>query len=261
MNGTVQGKSDDTTGQTLSLAENFQKYFSVEFVANAKQRSDVYRIRYRVYCDEFKYEPADQFTNKEEYDEFDDRSLHCLIRHRSSGMPAGCVRMVPTAVNQLDDWLPFEKYCKKSLDEAYISGLNLERNTICEISRLAVDGAFRRRSGEALTRFGEIDAMDCSQQEKRTFSLIAVAGFLAATALTDLAGRTNLFAMMEPFLPRLMHRSGIAFERAGKDIDYHGIRAPYFITTQLALENMKPELKELYRIVTQQIEMTHPNFN
>lgn len=257
MSSNNQEKNNTETAQNLSLAKSFQKYFSVELATKPGQKRDVFRIRYRVYCEEFKYESADRFKdNEEECDEFDEHSLHCLIRHRS-GMPAGCVRMVPTNVNQLEDLLPFEKYCKKSLDEAFISRLNLDRNTMCEISRLAVDGAFRRRSGEALTRFGEVDAMDCSQQEKRTFSLIAVAGFLAATALTDLTGRTNVFAMMEPFLPRLMHRSGIEFAQAGRDINYHGIRAPYFITTQAALESMKLELKELYQIIKQQIELNY----
>jgi N-acyl amino acid synthase of PEP-CTERM/exosortase system len=83
--------------------------------------------------------------------------------------------------------------------------------------------------------------------------MIAIACFLASTALTDIVGRTNVFAMMEPFLPRLLKRSGIVFQRAGADIDYHGLRAPYFITTQSALENMRPDLKELYTEIHRQI--------
>lgn len=252
-----RSESKDASGAPLSLAENFKRYFSVQFADSAEQKHKVYHIRYRVYCDEFGYEPADQFPDLEEYDQFDQGSLHCLIVHKSSGMPAGCVRLVPTVGDSATDPLPFEKHCSNSLDREFFDTLDISRETVCEISRLAVDGAFRRRSGEALTRFGEVDAMDCSQSEKRSFSLIAVAGFLAATALTDLTGRTNVFAMMEPFLPRLMKRSGIVFERAGKDIDYHGIRAPYFIRTQDALENMLPELKELYAWIRVQIEFCY----
>ncbi len=226
-----------------TLAENFRRYFSVEYASNAEQRNAAYHIRYRVYCDEFEYEPAESFPDKREHDDYDEHSAHGLITHRS-GLPAGCVRLVRTQGE--NDPLPFEKHCGESIDKLFIDGLDLDRLTVCEISRLAVDGAFRRRSGEALTRFGEVDAMDCSQQEKRTFSLIAVAGFLAATALTDITGRTNVFAMMEPFLPRLMKRSGIIFQRAGQDINYHGIRAPYFIRTQEALKSMRPDLRELY---------------
>lgn len=235
-----------------SLTAHFLEYFSVSQAVTPEQKNDAYRIRYRVYCDEFGYENPALFPDELERDEYDERSLHCIIRHHS-GMPAGCVRLVPTNNDASSDPLPFEKYCGDSLDTAFVRSLNLDRAKTCEISRLAVDGAFRRRSGEARTRFGEVDAMDISRQEQRTFSLIAVAGFLAATALTELSGRTEVFAMMEPFLPRLLKRSGILFERAGADIDYHGTRAPYFIRTQAALDNMRPDLRELYDRVREQI--------
>lgn len=241
--------------EKLTLVESFQKYFLVEKATTLTQKEKAYHIRYRVYCDEFKYESVDLFPDQKESDEYDDEAHHCLIIHKQSRIPAGCVRMVPTIDSDKDNLLPFEKYCSESLDNEFIKSLDLDRQTVCEISRLAVDGAFRRRSGEALTRFGEMDSLDCTQQEKRSFSLIAVAAFLASTAFTDMSGRTNVFAMMEPFLPRLLKRSGIVFQRAGKDINYHGVRAPYFIKTQSALDNMVPDLRALYDWIYQQIEV------
>jgi len=180
-----------------------------------------------------------------------------MITHKSSNTPAGCVRLVSTTGPGGNDLLPFESNCADSLDKEFLRGLDLDRTSVCEISRLAVDGAFRRRAGEKVTRYGEVEGLDCSQQERRTFSLIAVACFLAATALTDIAQRTNVFAMMEPFLPRLLKRSGINFQRAGDDVDYHGTRAPYFITTQSALENMRPDLKELYLEIHKRITQSY----
>lgn len=228
------------------LSENFLRYFDVRFADTQELRAEVFGIRYRVYCEEFGYEPIESFPDGMETDEFDDRSLHALICHKSSGLSAGCVRMVSPTGERDTDPLPFEQNCGDSLDQALIDAKSLRRESVCEISRLAVDGAFRRRAGERVTRYGEVEGLDCSQQERRTFSMIAVTCFLAATALTDIARRTNVFAMMEPFLPRLLQRSGIEFERVGSDTDYHGIRAPYFVTTQSALENMRPDLKELY---------------
>jgi len=238
----------------LSLVESFSRYFSVELATSEAQKQEVYGVRYRVYCEEFKYEAVDLFPDKLEVDEYDEYSRHCLIKHRETGRPAGCVRLVPALDSRDKAPMPLEKYCGSSLDQALIDSLKLERQTLCEISRLAVDGAFRRRTGETLTRFGEITGLHFSPQEQRTFSLIAVACFLAATVLTEIDKRTNVFAMMEPFLPRMMHRSGIDFHRVGKDIDYHGIRAPYFITTQSALDNMHPDLLELYQWVKQSID-------
>lgn len=235
-----------------SLARRFLQYFQIELATSEEDRRAIFEVRYRVYCEEFKYEPGESFPDKAEMDEYDERSLHCLIRHKRSGRVAGCVRLVP-ASNDITELLPFEKHCAESVDTVFVESLNIQRCQIAEVSRLAVDGAFRRRPGEVETRFGEIEALDCSAAEKRTFSLIAISGFLASAALAELSGRSDVFAMMEPFLPRLVNRSGICWQQAGRPIQYHGERALYYIKTQSAVDNMLPDLKELYLAVYQKI--------
>jgi len=230
----------------VSLAEDFRRFFKVSLATTFEQKQAVYGLRYRVYCEELEYEPATSFPDKLECDEFDERSLHCLVIHRRSGLAAGCVRLVRTRDDQSHAPLPIEKHCAHSLDPATVGFMKHNRGTICEISRLAVDGRFRRRFGEDRSQLGELDALDMCHQELRTFSLVATASFMAATALTELTGCHHIFAMMEVFLPKVLARSGLHFERAGKEIDYHGWRAPYFITTQSAIEHMRPELKEFY---------------
>ena len=230
----------------LSLTEDFRRFFKVSLATTPEQKQAVYRLRYRVYCEELEYEPAAKFPERAEYDEFDERSLHCLVTHRRSGLAAGCVRLVRTLDDQNPAPLPIEQHCGHSLDPATVGFIKHNRGTICEISRLAVDGRFRRRLGEDRSQLGELDALDFCHQELRTFSLVATASFMAATALTELPGCHNIFAMMEVFLPKVLARSGLRFERAGSEIDYHGWRAPYFITTQTAIEHMRPELKDFY---------------
>jgi len=243
------------TDEQASLAKNFQDFFKIEIARTKEQKSKVYGIRYRVYCNEFGYEPIDEFPDKEEKDEYDDFSIHCLIIHKKSGHPAACVRLVPAFDGQHKaTLLPLELHCEESIDHEYINNLHLDRETVCEISRLAIDCLFRRRTGEKLTRFGEVQGLDFSKQEQRTFSLIAVAALLAAAALTEINGKPNAFSLMEPFLPRMMKRSGINFIKAGTDTDYKGVRAPYFIQIQLALDNMHDDLKELYIWIYEQVD-------
>lgn len=238
---------------TQSIADNFDRFFRVE-IANKPQLLDkVQYVRYRVYCEEFGFEAVEDCPGEREKDIYDLQSTHCLITHLPSGDPAGCVRMVPTLAEQPDSLLPFEKFCGSSLDSELLDELALDRTTICEISRLAVDRNFRRRSGEHQTRFGSPTHLGFSEEEKRTLPFIAVSAYLAATALTERSGRTNVFAMMEPFLPRLLNRAGIRFTRVGQDIDYHGLRAPYFIKTQSALEGMSQELKDLFTAIEGQL--------
>jgi len=238
-----------------SLVEKFKEFFTIDFSDTAEIRSKIYNVRYRVYCEEFKYEDASSCPNEQEIDSFDDKSLHCLITHKRSQIPAACVRLVPT--DGKGDVLPFESYCAKSMDKEFIKSLNVERETICEVSRLAVDRTFRRRKGEKLTRFGDV-AIDFSDQEQRTFLLIAVAAFIAATALTKMTGRTNVFAMMEPFLPRMLKRAGIIFQQAGTKIDYHGIRALYYTDTHAAPAFFSTDLQDLYHWIYSQIENKYP---
>jgi N-acyl amino acid synthase of PEP-CTERM/exosortase system len=237
-----------------NLVEEFLRYFDVAIATSATQKQAVYRIRYRVYCEEFQYEPLDAFPDELEIDEFDAQSSHCLITNKSSGIPAGCVRLVSPTRIEGGGQLPLERYCKDSLDSGILDELNRDRTTICEISRLAVDGAFRKRPEEKATRFGEVDGVNLNKREQRTFSVIANVCFLAATALTVIEAKNNVYAMMEPFLPRMLKRSGINCRRAGSDIEYHGVRAPYFITSQSALENMDPDLKELYVEIKSRLE-------
>lgn len=243
-----------TEASTDSIAQSFDRYFSVRLADSANLLAQAQRIRYSVYCEEFGYEDPRNFPDRREADDYDAVSVHALIVHRATKTPAGCVRMVPTRPEAPEAPLPFEKYCGDSLDRAFIESLRLDRLTVCEISRLAVDGAFRRRGPkERETRFGHVEDIDFSPEERRTLPLIAVSAYLAATAITENTGHTNVFAMMEPFLPRLMARSGINFSRAGVDIEYHGTRAPYFITTQSALETMNDHLRELYQVIRGQL--------
>ncbi len=234
-----------------SLSEAFMRYFTVAPATDEEMREAVFRIRYNVYCEEFGFEDPQDCPGSMERDPFDANSIHALITHKATEKPAACVRLVIPHEDIHGGLLPLEAHCEDSLDHTFINGLNLDRSSVCEISRLAVDGVFRRRPGENVTRYGSLDGLDCTQQERRTFSLLAVACFLSATALTDITGRTNVFAMMEPFLPRLLRRSGIPFHRAGEDVDYHGIRAPYFTTTSEVSSNLRDELSDLYLQILQ----------
>ena len=67
--------------------------------------------------------------------------------------------------------------------------------------------------------------------------------------------------MMEVFLPRLLKRSGIVYQKAGKDIEYHGISALNFMGMQSALDNMRPDLKDLHEAIHEQINQSYHGMN
>jgi N-acyl amino acid synthase of PEP-CTERM/exosortase system len=236
--------------QFPTLAEAFLNYFNVDLVTNNVMAARAAAVRYRVYCEEFAYEDKENFPNDKESDEFDSYSIHALITHKSSGRAAGCVRLVCASDTHQ---LPLELHCLDSLYMDYMDSLTEDRSLVCEFSRLAVDAAFRKRSGEMHTREGEIDAFDCSHQEQRAFSMIGIAAFLSAFALASLSGRTQIFAMMESNLPRLLRQSGVLVRQSGEFVEYHGQRAAYSITSDLALANMRDDLRFLYDAIHERL--------
>jgi hypothetical protein len=154
-------------------------------------------LRYRVYCEEFGYEPAEAFPDKREMDDFDSHSMHCLVTHKRSKRAASCVRMICASDEHM---LPIEHFCRENIYVEYMDSLTDDRDELCEISRLAVDAAFRHRPREKHTRIGEYDAMD-----------------------------------------------------------YHGERSPYFISTQLTLDNMREDLHGLYDSIYQRLAGSYHN--
>ncbi|QIB64740.1 PEP-CTERM/exosortase system-associated acyltransferase [Kineobactrum salinum] len=232
-----------------SLFMDFARYFDLSLALTEAQRALVYQVRYRVYCEEFGYEPVETFANHQEIDGFDDQSVHCLVTHRDSGRPAGCVRLV---MMDNDEPMPLELHSGGSMDHGFMQRFAGQRQTLCEISRLAVDGDFRRRRGEQETRFGTKDTLQFHTREKRTFPLIAVSLFLAAAAVAELMHRKHCFAIMEPFLPAILKRTGVAFQRVGADFEFRGIRAPYYADLDDLVRDAPDELRLCYDVVKAQ---------
>jgi N-acyl amino acid synthase of PEP-CTERM/exosortase system len=129
---------------------------------------------------------------------------------------------------------------------------------LCEISRLVVHTDFRRRSGERVSPLGRLEYFDITALERRTFPLLSLALFLAATAMVVHSGREHVYAMMELRLARLLRRSGLNFQRVGEVIDYHGLRAAYHIHIREAVEGLDSEVFALYRSLSRDLEDCRP---
>lgn len=230
----------ESSSAGFSRLQEFNQYFDLSPATTLEQRNQVYQIRYRVYCEEFGYEPTEDFSDHQEMDEFDGQSVHCLVTHRESGVPVGCVRVVMVEGSEM---MPMETHAGDSLDRAFMDSFKGRRDAVCEISRLAVDSTFRRRRREQETRFGNMDSLGTKEWERRTFPLIALSLMVGTGALADALGRKHCFAIMEPFLPVMMRRAGIHFRRVGTDFDFRGKRAPYYGNMNELFDNAPAELR------------------
>ncbi|WP_412971974.1 PEP-CTERM/exosortase system-associated acyltransferase [Glaciecola sp. MF2-115] len=216
--------------------------FLTPVIANTDYKKEcVFKLRHNVYCDELNFEPVRE--DGLEKDEFDAYSEYSMIQHIKSETFAGTVRVVsPQKEGQL---LPIEKYCLDTITESQYSPTNFERHEICEISRLAVPAAFRRRKADKFVgaATGSINQFIESDAELRCFPFIAVGLYFAAAALVMKLGKKHTYVMMEPRLARSMGYVGIKFIQIGPVVDYHGKRAPYYINPSLLVSTLSKGFK------------------
>jgi N-acyl amino acid synthase of PEP-CTERM/exosortase system len=129
-----------------NLGDSFQQYFEITPALSQDDREDVFRIRHEVYCRDLGWEPLR--ADGMETDAFDAQSVHCLLRHRGSGMLVGCTRLILADATQPQALLPFEESCAEVIDRRIADPAALPREQVAEVSRLAVMRDFRQRKGE-----------------------------------------------------------------------------------------------------------------
>jgi N-acyl amino acid synthase of PEP-CTERM/exosortase system len=237
-----------------NLAEYFSKYFSLSFAHSNELKQEVYKIRYKVYCEELEFEPKDKFPHGIETDGYDDRSLHFLLSYKPSQTYIGCVRAVLANKETQDSSFPFERMFNKI-------SLNLqhgERENFFEVSRLAVIDKFRRRASDNLERekTNSSESAQFSQEEERrqyqNIPLIPISLYLAC-ATVGVNYNLNSFNLMEPKLARHLRRYGFPSHQIGDFVEFHGKRGAFVIYNQEVVKCFSPEVKELFTVIEYQL--------
>jgi len=186
--------------------------------------NEVYRLRYKVYCDEWGFEKPEDHPGGLEIDDYDRHSLHMGAFCRDSGRLIGTIRLILNS----ELGFPIEKHCTFTTD---LSSLN--RDTIAEISRLAVSKEFRKRAVDGLIyndghMAPEQRAVTRDVEEKRKHEFHIIMGLYLCMYLESRhMGLTHWFAVMAKGLRILLKRMKIRFSPIGPEVDYHGLRVPY----------------------------------
>ncbi len=238
-----------------TIATLFDGYFSVIPASSEDLIKKVYTIRHQVYCEELGYEA--QRANHLEFDDYDLRSIHCLLFHKPSQTYAGCIRLILADSHDANAKFPLENACNEKLKWAFDGPSGNERSQYGEISRLAITANFRRRRGESQYPDGGSESIDNQDDDaRRRFPSVALGLYVAITAMGLNQGLDGVFAMMEPRLARQLRRFGILFEQTGDTIEHRGTRAPFYISRASLFSNLKPDLVELLHNIQRQLETT-----
>lgn len=234
-----------------SISDHFTQFLQPQIANEPELRAEAFKIRHNVYCEELAFE--DVRENGQETDEFDDQSIFSLIKHKPTNTFTSCVRLVTS--KGPEELLPIEKYCLDSITNTDLSPERFNRSEIAEISRLAVKSEFRRRKSDQFkgSSTGVISEDGYSETELRCFPFIAIGLYMAAATMGMNTGIRHVYVMMEPRLARSMKFIGITFQQLGEPVEYHGLRAPYYINAEIFMTNLSPGFKSLYNTIEKDI--------
>ena len=227
--------------------------------ASDELKNEVYKLRYQVYCIETQFLNSEHYPNDLEFDEFDQQSVHYLIRHRKSGEYAATTRLILPDNYNPEKLFPTELHCK--IDNiALMQSIN--RRHLGEISRFCVSKAFKRRTNEENTIagvHGDWNPDYFTLEERRTFPHIAI----ALTACLIKASYENdlhyLFGAIEPAFFRFLSPLGINLIKIGLPVDYHGERWPAVIKITDMLDSVAEKSLDIWNLLTNdgKMEFSH----
>jgi N-acyl amino acid synthase of PEP-CTERM/exosortase system len=179
-------------------------------------------LRYRVYVEECGFERPEDHPDRRETDPFDDRSIH-LAACRGDQV-IGTTRLVLNSPLGL----PMFSVLKD------LSAFNPRSRRLAEVSRLALDPAFRHRAATEVAgvppagrRFGGARPGAFASRERREESVVVMGLIYLTFSLSLRIGVDQWLMICEKSLWVMLKRAGILFQPLGEPVDYHGRRIPY----------------------------------
>ena len=237
----------------LDLREGFRSRFEVIPAISERLVEQVFRVRHKVYCEELGFEAVR--PDFQERDEYDNHAVQLLLRKAGVGAPVGCARLVrPNPFNPSAP-LPFEKFCAASLDRTIIDPALLPRNTVAEVSRLAVMSEFRRRKGEA-RQPAPLSESDFGTDEHPRFPYILVSLYLGIVAIASLHGIESLFMLTEPRLAGHFAKLGVTVRQIGSPIEHRGLRIPSMMSVSGIVAGLNDDCRPLYLELMEEVART-----
>jgi N-acyl amino acid synthase of PEP-CTERM/exosortase system len=221
----------------------FDDRFEAILADTSQARRIHYRIRFLVYCLETGYEDPAAHPDGLECDQWDESSVHFLVRRRDNGAWIAAMRLVLPGERKL----PVESICR--LDENVTAGIGAGK--VAEVSRLCMVEHYRRRSAEHDMPYEFVDSDPGRRQEalpfaiekrsgQRRHSSEIMLGLLRAGAeFSRGLGLTHWYFLTTPVLRRIVERYGIPLTPAGQAQPFRGERRPYLVDLSRACDALR----------------------
>lgn len=226
----------------------FQRDFQIKRAVSRDEQQQSYRLRHRVYCEELGFEPTN--ANAIEQDHYDQRSAHYLLQHRQSHNLAGTMRMV--YCRSAAEQLPVVSYFDGRFTEPQLQPAAFAHDNVCELSRLALAGEFRRQQQPHNPALSQLNPLQVSPNNSH-YRYLAAGLYLAALEQAYSEGIAHAFAVVAPALARMLNRVGFQFRQISAPIELNGQRAAYYLDVNKSLYTLCDDYKLLRQVLAAQL--------
>ena len=238
------------------LVETFHRYFDVIEANTPSLVDEAHVLRYQVFCLERSFEDGKRFVDGRERDEFDEHSVHSIVRCRGSKKSVGVVRLVLPNPDNPSSPFPMEKHGGLAISGSSTLEAKIPRSSLAEISRFSVSKDFKRRIAESNNACGISDVADYEDDtvhdavHRRLLPHVTIGLFAGIVQMSAAQGITHWYSFMEPTLIRLLTRFGIYFEPVGPPVQFNGERQPTLAAVDEVLSSIHRERRDVWEIIT-----------
>nr|WP_281720629.1 PEP-CTERM/exosortase system-associated acyltransferase [Nitrosomonas nitrosa] len=228
------------------IAAAFHEYFEIVTADTPELQKEVFSLRYKIWCiKECFFNPSD-FPDELEKDEYDNQSIHLLLKHKASDSFIGTARLVLSDTSYKYDKFPLELHTQ--FYPVY-SGMHIDRPHTIEISRFAILSDFFRRRDDLNFAVGKISKhRDTSGRRRFPHPMLGL-----AVGIIQMCAKRNIyywFSAMDPVLNRLLGFYGMQLNPIGPLVNYYGKRRPYYVCILDVLERMYQNHRDIWELVT-----------
>ncbi|RNC64651.1 MAG: PEP-CTERM/exosortase system-associated acyltransferase [Desulfuromonadales bacterium] len=215
-----------------------------------KIMEEVFRLRFKVYCEEWGFEDPTNYPDGLEHNEYDDVSDHFIIRSTNDASIVGTARIIfPGKLGY-----PVAKHCSidPELQEHVFGGIKDAK--IGEVSRLAISKDYRRRiEDDAVAGYAPSlpDEERLVNEQRKCNYVHEFYKFLLLQSIE--LGLTHWYVAMKRGLYVLLKRVGMVYHPIGPEVDYHGLRTPYLGNLQEIRRGMMKKDAHCFNFIESQM--------
>jgi N-acyl amino acid synthase of PEP-CTERM/exosortase system len=216
----------------------FDDHFEVFLADTEESKAIHYNIRYQVYCEEMGYENKENFPLEQEIDEYDNHSVHFIVRHKLSKEWIGATRLI---IQKNKQQLPIELHC--NLDTPFNSHFP---GPIAEFSRLCLVKGIRRRTNDIDPPHGITDeSLEVRETDKiklirnnHRINRSIIWGLIRAALEHSLNNNIqDILFLTTNALSKILTKGGFEMINIGEPCNHNGERFPYKVSIN-QLNNM-----------------------